>query len=274
MKRALLIGINQYQIPGIDLRGCVNDVDDMAAALVEFCGFKHTDIKTLIDGAATKDAVQSGIKALGRDTKNGDVSVLHYSGYGSSMPGEDDQGFKRSKILCTADLNWDEPLHYDSFRTTLDKLPAGASFIFIKDCCHSATNTRAILPPDARQLQRHLPSPWGSVLEPRRSLVRPIGRSSRSSQATRKTKDIVNTEQPEILIAACRDTQTAQDALINGRYSGALTFAIVEAIRKSKGRLTCLDLHARTSAILRERKFEQVPQLKGRTSCLDRLLFP
>ena len=25
-KRALLIGINQYQIPGADLRGCVNDV--------------------------------------------------------------------------------------------------------------------------------------------------------------------------------------------------------------------------------------------------------
>ena len=25
-KRALLIGINKYQMPGADLRGCVNDV--------------------------------------------------------------------------------------------------------------------------------------------------------------------------------------------------------------------------------------------------------
>ena len=38
-KRALLIGINRYQIAGADLRGCVNDVQDVAAALVEFYGF-------------------------------------------------------------------------------------------------------------------------------------------------------------------------------------------------------------------------------------------
>jgi len=38
-KRALLIGINKYQIAGADLRGCVNDVTDLSAALVKFGGF-------------------------------------------------------------------------------------------------------------------------------------------------------------------------------------------------------------------------------------------
>ena len=60
----------------------------------------------------------------------------------------------------------------------------------------------------------------------------------RSSRAARKAKDIVNAELPEVLITGCRDTQTSADAFINGRYNGALTFALVEAIRKSKGRLT------------------------------------
>ena len=60
-KRALLIGINKYQIPGADLRGCVNDVKDLSAALVEFYGFKKRDIKVLLDGAATKKAMQAGI---------------------------------------------------------------------------------------------------------------------------------------------------------------------------------------------------------------------
>jgi hypothetical protein len=41
-----------------------------------------------------------------------------------------------------------------------------------------------------------------------------------------------------VLITGCRDTQTSADAFINDRYNGALTFALVEAIRKSKGRLT------------------------------------
>ena len=54
---------------------------------------------------------------------------------------------------------------------------------------------------------------------------------------------------------------------------GALTFAIVEAIRKSKGRLTYRELHDRTSAVLKTRKFDQVPQLEGRTSRFDRPLF-
>jgi len=56
-KRALLIGINKYQIPGADLRGCVNDVKDLSAALVEFYGFKKSDITVLADGAARAQKV-------------------------------------------------------------------------------------------------------------------------------------------------------------------------------------------------------------------------
>ena len=38
-KRALLVGINKYQVPGADLRGCVNDVKDLSEALIKFSGF-------------------------------------------------------------------------------------------------------------------------------------------------------------------------------------------------------------------------------------------
>ena len=76
-----------------------------------------------------------------------------------------------------------------------------------------------------------------------------------------------------MLITGCRDTQTSADAFINGRYNGALTFALVEAIRKSKGRLTYRELHDRASAVLKARKFDQVPQLEGRTSRFDAPVF-
>ena len=277
-KRALLIGINKYQIPGADLRGCVNDVKDLSAALTEFHGFKKKDITVLLDGAATQKAMQAGIKSLLRGAKKGDVLVLHYSGHGSNVPDDaknKDEADGRDEILCPTDLNWDNPFRDDWLRKMFDTLPAGVSFTTIMDCCHSGTNTRAIQPPDVKVKQRYLPSPWGlAASESGRSLPRAVtGELRRSSRATRKAKDIVNAELPEVLITGCRDTQTSADAFINGRYNGALTFALVEAIKKSKGRLTYKELHDRASAVLKAKKFEQVPQLEGRTSRFEAPLF-
>ncbi|MBI3303204.1 MAG: caspase family protein, partial [Deltaproteobacteria bacterium] len=43
-KKALLIGINRYRIPGADLRGCVNDVKNIQAILTQMYGFAGKDI--------------------------------------------------------------------------------------------------------------------------------------------------------------------------------------------------------------------------------------
>ena len=63
-KKALLIGINRYKIPGADLRGCVNDVNNLRGILTESYGFKGSDITVLTDFDATKAAMQAGIKKL------------------------------------------------------------------------------------------------------------------------------------------------------------------------------------------------------------------
>lgn len=277
-KRALLIGINKYQIPGADLRGCVNDVKDLSAALIEFYGFRKSDITILLDSAATQRAMQAGITSLLRGARKGDVLVLHYSGHGSNVPDDaknKDEADGRDEILCPTDLNWDKPFRDDWLRTTFDKLPAGVSFTTIMDCCHSGTNTRAILPPDAKVKSRYLPSPWGlAAAESGRDLPRKVSSElRRSSRSARKARDIVTAELPEVLITGCRDTQTSADAFINGRYNGALTFALVDAIRKTKGRLTYRQWHDRAAEILKARKFEQVPQLEGRKSRFDGTLF-
>jgi len=60
---------------------------------------------------------------------------------------------------------------------------------------------------------------------------------------------------------------------INGTYNGALTFALVDAIRQSKGVLTYRELHDRASGVLKKKKFDQVPQLEGRSANFDRTLF-
>ena len=274
-KRALLIGINKYQIDGADLRGCVNDVQDLSAALVECYGFKKSDIAVLTDAAATKKAMQAGMKALVRDSKKGDVAVIHYSGHGSNVPDDNgDESDGRDEILCPTDLNWDDPLRDDWLRTTFDGLKEGVSLTVIMDCCHSGTNTRAFLPPDAPIRQRYLPSPSSlRRAETGRSIPTVTTAIRRSTPAARKSKDIVKADLPELLITGCRDTQTSADAFINGRYNGALTYALVEAMRKGKGALTYNQLHDRASAVLKAKKFEQVPQLEGRHDRFDSPLF-
>ena len=52
-KRAVLIGINKYQVPGADLQGCVNDVKNLSGALTTYYGFAKK-ITTLTDAQATK----------------------------------------------------------------------------------------------------------------------------------------------------------------------------------------------------------------------------
>lgn len=274
-KRALLIGVNKYQMAGADLRGCVNDVKNLSAALVEFYGFKTGDIAVLTDGDATKKAMEAGIRKLVRGAKKGDVVLLHYSGHGSNVPDDnDDEADGRDEILCPTDLDWNSPLRDDWLRTTFDGLRAGVSFTVIMDCCHSGTNTRAVLPPDAPVKERYLPSPWGlAAVESGRSLPKKVtSELRRAPRSARKAKDIVNAELPEVLITGCRDTQTSADAFINGAYAGALTFALVEAIRQSKGRLTYRELHDRASAVLKKKKFDQVPQLEGRAASFERPL--
>ena len=277
-KRALLIGINKYLIPGADLRGCVNDVLDLGAVLTEFGGFKKSDITTLVDTAATKKAMMAGIKALVKASRKGDVALLHYSGHGSHVPDDEtnrDEADGRDEILCPTDLNWDDTLRDDWLRQTFDQLRSGVQFTVIMDCCHSGTNTRAIQPPDVKVKERYLPSPWDiAAAESGRSIPKKVTSELRSSRrAARKAKDIVDADIPEILVTGCRDTQTSADAFIDGRFNGALTYGLVGAIRATRGKLTYRELHERASAIIKKGKYEQVPQLEGRKAQFDLPLF-
>ncbi|MBN2505894.1 MAG: caspase family protein [Verrucomicrobia bacterium] len=275
-KKALLIGINRYQVPGADLRGCVNDVANLKRALIEFAGFKSANIRTLLDRRTTKANMQAGMVRLLKGARKGDVLVLHYSGHGSNVPDRSgDEADHRDEILCPTDLDWADPLLDDWLRTTFDRLPAGVSFTVIMDCCHSGTCTRAVQPPDAPSVERYLPSPldlWAA--ESRRRLTGTVrGTLVPAGRAARAKSDVVVADIGEVLITGCRDTQTSADAYIAGSYHGALTYHLVQAIREKQGKLTYRQLHRRTVALLRQGRYDQVPQLEGRTSNLDRPIF-
>jgi hypothetical protein len=128
----------------------------------------------------------------------------------------------------------------------------------------------AVSPPRPSCSSASAPPPAWPVTAP----AAPVssGRAS-SSRSARKTRDIVTADIPELLVTGCRDTQTSADAFINGRFNGALTFALVQAIRKARGKLTYREWHDRAAGELKKRKFEQVPQLEGMAKRFDEPLF-
>lgn len=272
-KRAVLIGINKYQVPGSDLSGCVNDVKNLRGALTTYYGFADKDITTLTDLKATKKAMQRVIKKLIAGGKKGDVLVLHYSGHGSNVPDDNgDEADRRDEILCPTDLDWKDPFRDDWLRTTVNKLRKGVSLTIIMDCCHSGTITRAITPPDAPRKERFLPCPLDLMaVESSRKLRGTVrGQLGKAPRGRKRKSDVVHADIQEMLITGCRDTQTSADARIGGTYNGALTYYLVESIKEAKGKLTYRELHRRTIAKLKQQDFDQVPQLEGQRTAFDR----
>jgi hypothetical protein len=271
-KKAVLIGINRYRMPGADLRGCVNDVKNMQHVLTRNYGFTAQDITVMADLAASKKAMQAAITKLIRGGRKGDVLLVHFSGHGSNVPDDDgDEAESRDEILCPTDLDWKDPFRDDWLRKTFDSLRAGVSLTVITDCCHSGTITRALDPPDAPVIQRYLPSPWDLVAVESGRRLRGAVRSglSKSRGTKRKNRDVVEIDLPEVLITGCRADQTSADAWIGGSYNGALTYNLVFALEEGKNQLSYRQLHAATITKLKRGRFDQVPQLEGAKQRLD-----
>ena len=271
-KKAVLVGVNRYRIPGSDLRGCVPDVKNMSRLIQGQYGFDAGDITMLTDFDATKKAMEEAITGMVKGAKRGDVLLLHFSGHGSNVPDDnDEEADNRDEILCPTDLDWYDPFRDDWLRNVFDGLSAGVSLTMISDSCHSGTVTRAIEPPDAPLLERYLPSPWDlATVESGRDLTATTrGTLHKATEEERKARDIVPVDIPEVLISGCRADQTSADAHISGGYAGALTYHLVEALAEAGTPLSYRDLHDQTCEKLKRGRYEQVPQLEGSEARLE-----
>ncbi len=272
-KRAVLVGVNRYRIPGADLRGCVNDVRNLQKVLVDLYGFRPRDMTILLDDKATKRNIQTAVQQMIKASSAGDVTLFHFSGHGSNVPDNDgDEADHRDEILCPHDLDWRAPLTDDWLRACFDRLKRGVSLTCIFDCCHSGTATRQVAPPDAPVIARYLPSPWDLVAAESGRRLRGKVRATvhRASAARRRRSDVVVADMPEVLISGCRDTQTSADAYIGNSFNGALTYNLVASLREARGNISHRDLHAKVLQRLKRGRFDQVPQLEGRRAALDR----
>lgn len=256
-RRALLVGINRYRIPGADLQGCVNDVTNVRDLLLKYFGFTTKEIRVLVDERATKKNILSRLQWLVEKAKAGDALLFHFSGHGSQIVDRDGDELKDKKdeILCPHDMDWDGNfISDDDLWKWFKGLPGGVNLEVLLDCCHSGTGTREMMA--IRSL------PLEMSFKPR-FLPPPVDIACREDEDM-EVRRLLRGRNPmnHVLFAGCRENQTAADAYIDGSYNGAFTYYFCRRLREVQGSIMRIELLRRVRASLRYHGFSQVPQLE------------
>lgn len=270
MNRGLLVGINEYADSYVPtLRGCLNDVRDMAQFLVDRCNFAMSDIRLLVDNRATTANIIDHIGWFLSGLESGDRCYLHYSGHGHQLPQINPMGEIDSldEVIIPYDFDTSNPeahvIRDDDFHQWFLSIPTGVEFIFVSDSCNSGDLLRDIPRPgdSARTFNWPIDLDWS--LQTARTLLRTLPLTF-----VRVAEDV-----NVALMAACRSDQTAADSSFNGRANGALTYFLRERLDAQDG--LNVPLTTIVSDVLGELgraqpRFTQVPQLEGLQAIIDR----
>jgi len=258
-KRALIIGINNYQTIS-RLRGCVNDTTDLRLALKERAGFGGDQIRLLVDGRATKAAIEERLRWLVKGAQPGDLLVLHFSGHGSQIRdrGEQDElSDQLDEILCPWDMDWDGRFIDDDYLRDALQVPDGVVLEAILDCCNSGDGQHQVELPPA------LPEADADSERVPRFAQPPVDIVSRHAGLSLPQQRLLQ-HQPRSQLAlwsACADSQTAADARIDGIVHGAFTYYFCKHLREAQGALTRAELLEQVKSSLRQAGYTQVPEL-------------
>jgi metacaspase-1 len=288
MKKALLVGINDYPGSGNDLAGCVNDTANLSNLLLEAFGFEAAGIRVLTDAKATRAAILDGLEAMVAKASAGDVLVFHYSGHGTQVPDQDDDETEDhlDEALCPRDFSWDGVwIRDDDLSDVFFRLPKDVHLEVLLDSCHSGTGTREIalgagtktggagisaaLVSRPRTARRR-------YLAPPPSLAARIAAVRDRGGAAGKVGTLLNAKPRglnHVLWAACKPDQYSADAEIGGTPNGAFTWFFCEAMRAAGTDVRRKALLERIRKGLREEGFEQSPQLECAALLRDGCLF-
>ena len=214
-RRALLVGINQYQlhpsgdrVPNLD--GAVADVEAMASLLQTLHGFRAEDIKILRDQEASRAAILATLEShLEKSAKPGDLALFYYAGHGSYVENAaSEETDKRDETILPADSNSGAADIRDKelaqrFHRILDQQ---AQLVAVFDSCHSGS------------IARGLP-------ELVKNRFAPPGPSTRGHPVDTLPKQSVE-ERGGLILSAAQEHQPAQEKRIRGQSRGRFTSAL------------------------------------------------
>lgn len=269
MRRVLLVGINKY--PSQPLKGCINDVDNMYLYL-KSKKFSDNEITILKDHYATKDEILNNLKKIVNDSKPGDSLLFQFSGHGVQIPSKNknDEWDGLDECLCPYDFDWDNEMFIrdNKLQEIFMKLPKDVYCYVISDSCHSGTlgidyNNKTMKNfmgyfKSLKNTSKTMPIPDHLILA--KEIIANQIKTFNPAGFMRGVKKI-----PHIaLISACESHQTASDTIINGKPTGALTYYLLEQLRRVSSAylpMTTVVNNVRNQLI--KNKYAQNPGIEG-----------
>jgi hypothetical protein len=226
MKRALLVGIN-YVGTRDELRGCINDVNNVASYLQSARGYPSASCIMLSDVTPRKPTranILAAFKELLQGVRAGDELWFHYSGHGTlqrDLNGDEESG--ADSCICPLDCNQAGLISDDVVRSELAALvPVGARLYMVLDMCHSGTGCDLRYKFDDTSYLLNASAPAPSVYDPNAWALR---------QTSYEFKRYVKTAGEVFCISGCQDTQTSADAYLGGQAAGALTHSLLASLK-------------------------------------------
>ena len=284
VRKALLVGINDYAPigpGGPDLRGCVNDVRDIAHTLnsLGIVPANPRAMRILTDNRATKENILEGLKWLIVGANPGDTLIFYYSGHGSQMldmSGDEIDG--KDETICPHDYATAGMIKDDDFHLVFASLPTGVNLDVILDSCHSGTGTRemtalAAVAEEKSVTYRYIEPPldYGYFLEA--DPIIPLGRLGILKSPSWKKEVVVEPKLNHVLWAGCREYQTSSEAFVDGVFRGIFTYCFCKALRRAGVEITRRALDGLVAADIRGMGYSQIPQLEGTKESIEQKVF-
>ncbi len=258
------VAINNYAVPAHQLNGCHNDLNDLVEYLSENINREQWELKIcpLKDKAATRAAVIHQFRTFFQPLEDGDTAIFYFSGHGSqALTPEafqhDTPGAFHETIVCYDSRTTSRDLYDKELSGLIWKATEGKDihFIVILDCCHSGSGVRGSEEMTAQEenvkkvAARDIDKTWMQDLGADYYHFHAEGVDVRASK--------------HILIAACQRNEKAKECNLASRKRGVLTFALLTALKKSKGNITYGALMEEIQAVVAIYSLNQHPLLEA-----------
>ena len=269
-KRALLVGINEYPVK--PLRGCLNDILDMANLLASDYGFAKEDVRLVGDARATRTEIFKRLEWLTSGLEAGDTAFFMFSGHGVQVASRSGSGEvdRMDEAICPYDFSFssNNAIRDDDLETVFRRVPAGVSLTIVSDSCHSeglTTELRALESDEDIVVDR---SPERDAYFVEKFYPLPIDLAWRVEAAKEKGIDAVPFGEKAadngnlVMLSGCLRNQLSADASFGGRPNGAFTRYLIHVLQRHRDKPMSEVIKIVRDLLNRDR-FVQQPQVEG-----------
>lgn len=253
--KALIIGVEEYKNPRLNLKGIGLDVGYVQQALARL-GVEQKNVITLFNENATEANIKRMFNTFLRDDVGpNDKVYIYFSGHGSQMTDTSgDESDRLDEFLVTYEFdhrgNKPGALTDDEFNELLTSIPSNNVFAFV-DACHSGTISRSFV-------NNNL-SMGESIAYPKFATYpgMPQRSDSTRSRSTRRSASMDDSLEKNgaskrlnyIVISAAQDDESALASSKGSYFTLGLTYGIDRMLNEQKP-VTPAVLYATAKAVI------------------------